>query len=96
MTQELINWAFGAAGAGFGWILKVIWDAIQRLQNDMHEIEKDLPEVYVRKDDFRASVADMRAEIKEVRSDMKDGFRSMNDTLGLIFKKLENKEDKGA
>jgi predicted nucleic acid-binding Zn-ribbon protein len=95
MTQEVLNWAFGAAGAAIGWVLKVVWDAIQRLQSDMREIEKDLPEIYVRKDDFRASVTDLRAEIKEVRTDMKDGFRTMNDTLGLIFKKLESKEDKG-
>lgn len=94
MTQEVINWIIGAAGAAFGWVLKVIWDAIKTLQADVREIERDLPEIYVRKDDFKDAVSSLRSEIKEVRTDMKDGFRSMNDTLGLIFKKIDGKEDK--
>ena len=60
----------------------------------MKQIERDLPEVYVRKDDFRASVKDMQDDIREVKSDMKEGLRGINDTLGLIFKKLDRKEDK--
>lgn len=94
MDQTLINWLFGGFGAAVGWVLKVIWDAIKELKADMKQIERDLPEVYVRKDDFRASVKDMQDDIREVKSDMKEGLRGINDTLGLIFKKLDRKEDK--
>lgn len=94
MDQTLINWLFGGFGAAVGWVLKVIWDAIKELKADMKQIERDLPEVYVRKDDFRASIKDMQDDIREVKSDMKEGLRGINETLALIFKKLDRKEDK--
>ena len=94
MDQTLINWLFGGFGTAVGWVLKVVWDAIKELKADMKQIERDLPEVYVRKDDFRVAVKDMQDDIREVKSDMKEGLRGINDTLGLIFKKLDRKEDK--
>ena len=95
MTQELINWVFAGFGAAVGWILKVVWDALKELRQDVKQIERDLPEVYVRKDDFREAVREMRDTMKEVRSDMKAGFDKVDVTLGGIFKRLEQKEDKG-
>lgn len=92
--QDIINWLFVVVGATIGWVLKVIWDAITRLKDDMKQIERDLPTVYVRKDDFRQAVADVKDDMKEIRQDMKDGFAKMDNTLGLLFKKLENKEDR--
>jgi len=83
MDQALINWVFAGAGAAFGWVLKVVWDAIQELKRDLREIEKDV----VRRDDFKDV-------IKEIKDDMKDGFSSVDRTLGLIFKKLDDKENK--
>ena len=87
MDQTLINWVFAGGGAAFGWVLKVIWDAIQELKRDMRQIERDLPEVYVRRDDFKDAV-------KEIKDDMKAGFSSVDRTLGLLFKKLDEKENK--
>jgi hypothetical protein len=85
MEQTIINWVFAGAGAAFGWILKVVWDAIQDLKKDIRQIERDLPEVYVRRDDFKDAV-------KEIKEDMRAGFSSVDTTLRLIFKKLDNKE----
>jgi hypothetical protein len=87
MDQTLFNWVVGVCGFLGGWILKVIWDAIKELKSDIRQIERDLPEVYVRKDDFKEAVRD-------IKQDMKDGFNKIDNTLGLIFKKLEHKEDK--
>jgi hypothetical protein len=84
MEQTLINWVFAGAGAALGWILKVVWDAIQDLKKDIRQIERDLPEVYVRRDDFKDAV-------KEIKDDMKAGFASVDSTLRLIFKKLDEK-----
>ena len=78
---------FAGGGAAFGWVLKVIWDAIQELKRDMRQIERDLPEVYVRRDDFKDAV-------REIKEDMKAGFSSVDRTLGLLFKKLDEKENK--
>lgn len=94
MDQTIINWLFAGFGATIGWVMKVVWDAIKELKADMKQIERDLPEVYVRKDDFKIAMTDVKDVVKEVRVDMKEGFSKIDNTLGLIFKKLEFKEDK--
>lgn len=94
MDQTIINWLFTGFGAALGWVLKVIWDAIKDLKADVKQIERDLPEVYVRKDDFKTAVSDIKEDMKELRHDMKAGFNKIDSTLGLLFKKLESKEDK--
>jgi septation ring formation regulator EzrA len=92
--QDIVNWFFIGFGAAIGWVLKVIWDAIARLKDDMKQIERDLPAIYVRKDDFRQAVQDVKDDMREMRQDMKDGFSKMDNTLSLLFKKLDNKEDR--
>lgn len=94
MDQTIINWLFVGFGAAIGWVMKVVWDTIKELKADMKQIERDLPEVYLRKDDFKVAVTDIKDDFKELKHDMKDGFNAVNNTLGLIFKKLERKEDK--
>ena len=51
------------------------------------KIEGEAYEDFVRRDDFKEAVG-------EIKQDMKDGFNKIDNTLGLIFKKLEKKEDK--
>jgi hypothetical protein len=94
VTQDVLNWVFAGFGAAVGWILKVVWDAVRELRQDVKQIEKDLPEVYVRKDDFREAVREIRDTMKELRTDMKAGFDKVDNTLGVIFKRLEQKEDR--
>ena len=94
MDQNIINWLFAGFGAAIGWILKVVWDAIRDLKLDLRAIEKDLPEVYVRKDDFKDAVQEMRTEMREMRKDMKVSFKHVDDTLGILFKRLDAKEDR--
>lgn len=92
--QQLFNYIFIVAGAAIGWVLKIIWDAVNRLKDDMKTIERDLPTVYVRKDDFRQAVADVKEDMRELRVDMKEGFSKIDNTLALLFKKMEHKEDR--
>jgi hypothetical protein len=87
MDQMIFNWAVAAAGAAGGWILKVIWDAIVELKKDLRQMDVKMHEDFVRRDDFKEAVG-------EIKRDMKDGFNKIDSTLGLIFKKLEHKEDK--
>jgi hypothetical protein len=94
MDQSIVNWLFAGLGATLGWVLKVVWDAIKELKADMKQIERDLPEVYVRKDDFKVAMTDIKDDFKELKHDMKDGFNNVNNTLGLLFKKLDAKSDK--
>lgn len=94
MDQTVINWLFVGFGAAIGWVVKVVWDAITELKADMRQIERDLPEIYVRKDDFKVAVADIKDDFKGLKLDMKDGFNKIDSTLGLLFKKLDCKEGK--
>ena len=51
-TQNLINIiAGGAIGVG-GWFARQLWDSVQSLKEDVHQIEVDLPRHYVMKDDL--------------------------------------------
>lgn len=94
MDQTIINWLFAGFGASVGWLLKIVWDAIKELKTDMKQIERDLPEIYVRRDDFREAIANNKEAMQQLRTDVKDGFNKIDATLGLIFKRLESKEDK--
>lgn len=87
MDQVIFNWAVAIAGFLGGWVLKVIWDAIKELKNDLRDIDRKMHDDFVRRDDFKDA-------IKEIKDDMKAGFADTNRTLGLIFKKLDHKEDK--
>lgn len=96
MDQQLINWLFTGFGAAIGWILKVVWDAIKDLKADLRVIERDLPEVYVRKDDFKDAIHEIKTEMREMRQDVKVGFKHVDDTLNVLFEKLNKKEDRNA
>lgn len=94
MDQVIFNWAVAFAGFCGGWILKIVWDAIQDLKKDIRIIDTKMHEDFVRRDDFKDAMVHVQKDMDELKQDMKDGFRQVNDTLGLIFKKMDNKEDK--
>ena len=52
MDQTTINLALGAALAVAGWFARILWEAVQSMKTDIHQIEVDLPLHYVRKDDM--------------------------------------------
>lgn len=98
MDQMIFNWAIGAAGALGGWAIKVIWDLLKEMRSEIHmrdtrltdslkELDSKMHQDFVRRDDFKDAV-------REIKDDMKTGFAKMDTTLGLLFKKLEDKEDK--
>lgn len=60
--QSLLNAVFGAILMLSGWILRTIWDAVNNLKKDLQELERGLPETYVRRDDYK----DDMKEIKDI------------------------------
>lgn len=60
--QTIINLVGGAALTAIGWFCRQIWDSIQRLQEDVHKIEVDLPRNYVTQSQIEAKLdkIDMR------------------------------------
>ena len=51
--QVLFDISLGALGMLGGWVLRTLWAATNQLRLDISSLEKNLPTVYVRRDDFR-------------------------------------------
>ena len=51
-AQFLINFTGGTVVAVGGWFARQLWDAVQKLKEDVHQIEVDLPKNYVQKMDL--------------------------------------------
>jgi hypothetical protein len=51
-AQSLINMAGGIILAGIGWWARMIWESVQKLKDDLHELEVELPKTYVNKNDL--------------------------------------------
>jgi hypothetical protein len=50
--QNVINFLGGAALSVMGWFARQLWDAMKELRSDLHTLEVNLPERYVKKDDM--------------------------------------------
>lgn len=59
-TQMMINVAIGATLAVTGWLARTLWEAVQKLQSDIHDIEIDLPRNYVRRDEFSENMREIK------------------------------------
>jgi len=66
MTQDLYNIAVGIAGAAIGWMLKVVWESVRTLQDEMKHIERELHTSYVSKDDYRKDIVEVKDILKQI------------------------------
>ena len=85
--QVIFNWIVGVAGVLGGWTLKVIWDSLMELRRDIKTMDTKMHEDFVRRDDFKDAV-------REIKEDMRAGFNTVDGTLRLLFKKLDDKENR--
>lgn len=60
MTQDLVNIIIGVAGTAMGWMLKVVWDSIRLLQDEMKSLERVIHTKYVTKDDYKDDIRDVK------------------------------------
>ena len=81
--QVLFNLAIGAAGLFGGYVLTRIYNAIDKLDDDVRKI----PLSYVQKDDFKTAVAD-------IKNDIRSGFQQVDRTLNTLFERINEKADK--
>lgn len=52
--QQVINLVAGTALTALGWFARQVWEAVQDLRRDIHQIEIDLPSNYVKRVDINA------------------------------------------
>jgi hypothetical protein len=50
--QNFINLLGGAALSVLGWFARQLWDAMKELRADLHTLEVNLPENYVKRSDL--------------------------------------------
>lgn len=86
-SQAVFNIVVAVSGALGGWTLKVIWDSIRNLDSEVKDMNREIHQDFVRREDFKQSVA-------EVKADMRDGFREVKEMIGAVFTKLDGKADK--
>ena len=65
-VQTIVDVITGAAGIVFGWLFKIIWDAISELKEDMKETNRLIHETYVRKDDYRIEMAKIEGMFQRI------------------------------
>jgi hypothetical protein len=66
MSQDLVNIVVAVAGTAMGWMLKVVWDSIRLLQDDVKALERAMHTKYVSKDDYRADIQDIKSMVKAI------------------------------
>jgi len=86
-SQNVFDWMVGVGGAVVGWMLKLIWEALRDMRVEIKDLDKQMHDDFVRRDDFKEA-------IQEIKADMREGFNKVDNTLGLMFKKLEQKSNR--
>lgn len=86
MDQTLFNWVLSGVSVLGGWILKVIWDSIREMRQELRIIDTKMHSDFVRRDDFKEAV-------KDIKEDVKQGFNKVDQALSRLELKLDNKAD---
>jgi hypothetical protein len=61
-TQSIVNIGITVAGCFGGWVLNRITSSLDRLDQDV----KDLPNKYIRRDDYIRDVSEIKAMLKGI------------------------------
>lgn len=64
--QYIVDGVIALVGALFGWLFKIVWDAIRELKEDMKETNRMIHENYVRKDDYRIDMAEIKGMFNRI------------------------------
>ena len=65
-SQDIFNAAITLSGAFGGWILKTIWDAIKDLKTEVKELNREVNQDFVRREDFKDSMTDIKEMLNKI------------------------------
>ena len=65
-TQTLINFALGSLLALVGWLARQLWEAVDRLRADIHDLEVELPSRYVRREEFSDGIKEIKDLCRQI------------------------------
>lgn len=66
MGQDTINLIITGAGAVIGWVLRMIWESIRKLQEEMNAFQREVHTSYVTKDDYRQDILEVKDILKQI------------------------------
>jgi uncharacterized membrane protein (DUF106 family) len=66
MSQDTINLMITISGVVFGWILRVVWESIRKLQDEINEFQREVHTSYVSKDDYRQDILEVKEILKQI------------------------------
>jgi uncharacterized membrane protein (DUF106 family) len=66
MSQDTINLMITISGAVFGWMLRVVWESIRKLQDEINEFQREVHTSYVSKDDYRQDILEVKEILKQI------------------------------
>jgi len=66
MSQDMINLMITISGVVFGWILRVVWESIRKLQDEINEFQREVHTSYVSKDDYRQDILEVKEILKQI------------------------------
>ena len=81
--QIVINLVGGACLAAIGWFCREIWDSVKALKEDVHKIEIQLPDVYMKKFEVEARLDKIDAR-----------FDKLDAHITKLFEKIERYESR--
>lgn len=64
--QPYINMTIGVVFATVGWLVRMLWEAVQELKRDLRDLEVKLPEEYVRKNDLTEILRRIDATLERI------------------------------
>ena len=64
--QTIFNLGTTFVGVLAGWILRVIWSEIKEMQGNQREIEREIADNYVRRDDYRIDIAEVKGMLGRI------------------------------
>lgn len=78
--QTIINVIGGALLAAIGWFCREIWDSVKALRDDVHRIEINLPESYIK-----------RSEIETKLDKIEQRFEKLDAHITKLFERIEQR-----
>lgn len=66
MSQDTINLMITTGGAVIGWMMRVIWESIRKLQDEMNAFQREVHTEYLTKDDYRKDIVEMKDILKQI------------------------------
>lgn len=66
MEQSVLNYIFGAGLACIGWFARTLWDATQKLKEDLKDVEVDMATNYVRKVELENRLDKIEATLERI------------------------------